>query len=101
MRTTSGSSLSRSKQSHGISSSVHERMPPPFGGPSSLFIHHRARSLPRPVRRGSAADFGERLELGAGDALLAFEMAQFRREPLAVGAGRAAEMVAQARQIAL
>jgi hypothetical protein len=49
----------------------------------------------------SAADFGERLQLGAGDAHLAFELPQLGREPIAFGAGGAAEMLAQARQIAL
>src|SRR5207248_1108239 len=76
------------------------------GGPVSHgLLIHQPRRRPKILSRGAgkalAADFGERLELGAGDALLSFEMAQFRRQPLTVGASRAADLVAQARQIAL
>src|SRR5438876_680867 len=43
MRRMSGSSFARSKRCQGISSSVHEPMPPPAGNPQNhAFIHRRA-----------------------------------------------------------
>jgi hypothetical protein len=56
------------------------------------------RTLSRSAGGVSARDFGERLQLGAGDVLLAFELAHLRRKPLAIGAGGAPEMLAQARR---
>src|SRR5207247_618058 len=62
------------------------------------------KSLPRGAGesfKASAANLGQCLELGLGDALLPFELAQFGQQVLALGAGGAPDVLAQACQIGL
>src|SRR5712692_6738438 len=66
----------------------------------------RAEGAPRNDRSPggalcSAPNFGERLQFGAGDGLLALQLAQFGQQPLALGALGARDLVPEARQVAL
>src|SRR5215471_11256706 len=66
----------------------------------------RARALRqrrRAIRqaKGSAGDFGERLQLGLKNVLLPFEPPEFHQQGLPLGAGRPRNLLSQARQIAL